>query len=130
MCIIINEPEPLYDNYENDIMPELLPIYYNPQGFDCTISIHQFKTHEASFYDKIKSYSSILNHVVNGQIVSSCTLDYGVIETFRDGESVSVYYPSIQDWIMNYSGTDYTIKYLLDSVFMNETSLWEVIDFM
>ena len=130
MCIIVNEPEPTYDNYEYNDMPELLPIYYNPQGFDCTISIHQFKTHEASFHDVIKSYSCVLNHVVNGEILSSCMLEYGVIETFRDGSPVNIYYPTIQDWIMNYSGGENNIKYVLDTVFMNEISLCEIIDFM
>lgn len=119
------ENESLYHIYSD--MPGLIDIIYNPAGIDCTNSVFKFKTEEASFYAMILSYSSTLHHKINGVIVSSCTLDYGVIETMRDGEDVNIYWPTIQDWVNMYGDMKNT-KYVLNNVFMGETSLWEVIE--
>lgn len=124
MCINM----PINNDNDIDIMPPLIPIYYNPAGFDCTISVYNFSINESSFYPIIMQYSSILHHKINGQIVSTCMLDYGVIETMRNEHTTNIYYPTIQSWIDGYSGETRTSKYVLDNVFMGNTSLWEIID--
>lgn len=125
MCIIVVEPE-VDNNYVYDEMPALIPIHYSPDGRDCTISIHNFKTDEASFYPVMQYYSTTLNHRINGVTLSTCTITYGVIETFRDGEVVNIYYPTIADWIKEYSGIENDIIHILDTVFMGDTSLWDI----
>ena len=124
MCIIVAEPE-VHINYVYDDLPALIPIYYSPDGRDCTMSIHEFKTNEASFYPLMQLYSTTLNHRINGVTLSSSTLTYGIIETFRDGEPVDIYYPTISDWIRNYSGIN-DIRHILDTIFMGNISLWDI----
>ena len=124
MCIIVSEPEIIHhENYDD--LPGLIPIIHSPDGRDCTMSIHNFKTNESSFHALILCYSSVLNHRMNGVTLSSATLDYGVIETMRNGETVDIYYPTIQDWIRNYSGIN-NIRHILDTIFMGNNSLWDI----
>ena len=107
-------------------MPALIPIHYTPDGVDCTMDIHNFKTNETFYYPSILTYSNILHHKIDGIIVSSCILDYNLIETYRNGSAVHIYWPSIQEWINMYDGIKDT-KYTFDNVFMDDVSLWNII---
>ena len=124
MCLPYVEQETI--SYIYDDMPALIPIHYTPDGHDCTMSIYNFKINEAFYYPLILSYSNILHHKINDVIVSSCILDYGVIETYRNGTDVHIYWPSIQDWINMYEDIQNT-KYTFDNVFMGDVSLWNII---
>jgi len=129
MCVIIPYKESQDSQESIEVMPRLIPIYYH-NNLDCTISIDKFINHEHSFHPNIQDYASTLYHIIDSKIVSACTLTYGVIEYIRDGVAVNIYYPTIQDWIHNYSGETQKITYILDKVFIGENyvPLWDVID--
>ena len=129
MCVIMPYKESQDSQEPIEVMPRLIPIYYH-NNLDCTISIDTFINHEHSFHPEIQDYASTLYHIIDNKIVSACTLTYGVIEYIRDGVPVNIYYPTIQDWIHNYSGETQKITYILDKVFIGENyvPLWDVID--
>jgi hypothetical protein len=126
MGIIVEEVEVL-NNFNYDEMPPLIPIYYTPDGIDCTFLIHEFVTHELSFYNTILSYSNVLNLKINGVIVSSASLYFGITEYNRNNLFVNFHHSTIHNWINTYCGSIKDIKYVFDNVYMGDTSLWAII---